>query len=230
MISNFSPIPMASIISAILLMIIVVFCAPLAVYLPMPAIGGIILLVAISLIDLRQIKAIMKTSKREGFIMLVTFLSTLFLNLEFAIYVGVIFSLLFYLDRTSHPSIITVVPNPELSNRVFLNVNTLDQKECPQLKVIRIDGSLYFGAIDHISKIFDKLREDEQNSLLLIGSGINHLDHEGASLLVKEARLRKEKGGRLYISSLRNKTLDWVALNQLRSALCGGRLWLASLK
>ena len=202
--------PLAAIIAAILLMIIVLFFAPMAVYLPMPAIGGIILLVAIKLIDFGQIKAIIKTNKREGFIMLVTFLSTLFLNLEFAIYVGVIFSLLFYLDRTSHPSIITVVPNPELSNRVFLNINTLDQKECPQLKVIRIDGSLYFGAIDHISKIFDKLREDEQKNLLLIGSGINHLDHEGASLLLKEARLRKEKGGRLYISSLSNEALDLV--------------------
>ena len=202
--------PMASIISAVLLMIIVVFCAPMAVYLPMPAIGGIILLVALSLIDIRQIQAIIKTSKREGFIMLVTFLSTLFLDLEFAIYIGVIFSLLFYLDRTSQPSIITVVPNPEPSKRVFLNIDKIEQHECPQLKIIRIDGSLYFGAVEHITKMLDELRKNEQKNLLLIGSGINHLDQEGATLLVNEARLRKKKGGKLYISSLKNKTLDLV--------------------
>lgn len=89
--------PLSAILAALFLLLILLFVAPLATYLPIPALGGIILLVAYKLIDVKHIREIIHDSKRETAVMVVTFLATLIFNLEFAIYVGVILSLIFKL-------------------------------------------------------------------------------------------------------------------------------------
>jgi len=78
---------------------------------------------------------------------------------------------------------------------------------------VRIDGSIYFGAVDHIQEQFHQLTElhPEQKHLLIIGNGINFIDIAGAELLVQEARRRRDLGGGLYLTKMKeeaNKILD----------------------
>ena len=91
--------PLSAVFAAISLLLILLLVAPLTAYLPIPAIGGIILLVAFNLIDFKEIKEVAYLSKSEFSVLGVTFLSTLFFHLEFAIYIGVFFSFVFYLSR-----------------------------------------------------------------------------------------------------------------------------------
>ncbi|MDH5379602.1 MAG: SulP family inorganic anion transporter [Cyclobacteriaceae bacterium] len=202
--------PLSGIFAALFLAIILIFMAPLAAYIPISAMGGIILLVGINLIDFHHIKIIFKSSKRESTVLLITFLSTLILDLEFAILLGVIFSLIFYLQRTSHPRFVTLSPDPIDSKRKFLNVKKHNIKECPQLKIIRMEGSLFFGAAEHASHEFANARRGFETHLLLIGNGINLIDTSGAELLVREANLWKEKGGGFYISGLKKRARDSI--------------------
>ena len=95
------------------------------------------------------IQAIMRASTAEATVMGVTFFATLFLDLEFAIYAGVMLSLMLYLKRTSRPAIVSLVPDPRLKKRPMTNVNRTRVLECPQLKIARIDGSLFFGAVSY---------------------------------------------------------------------------------
>ena len=85
----------------VFLIFIVVLVAPLAAYLPKAAMAGILFLVAWNLIDFKEIAHILKASKRETSVLLITFLSALFLELEFAIFAGVLLSLVLYLSRVS---------------------------------------------------------------------------------------------------------------------------------
>ena len=78
--------PLSAIFAALFLMIIVLLIAPLTAYLPIAAMGGIILLVAYNLIDFHHIRQTLSFSKSESSILLTTFFATLFLELEFAIY------------------------------------------------------------------------------------------------------------------------------------------------
>ena len=80
--------PMAAIMAAIFLAIILLLLAPLTAYLPIPAMGGIILLVAYRLIDIHHIKTILRVSRSESAVLILTFTTTLLLELEFAIYAG----------------------------------------------------------------------------------------------------------------------------------------------
>jgi len=88
--------PLSAIISAFGLMIVVLFFAKYASYLPKPAMGGIILLVGYNLIDFHHIKQIIKSSRREFIVLSVTLLGTLFLELETALFLGILISLFFY--------------------------------------------------------------------------------------------------------------------------------------
>lgn len=194
--------PLSSIFAALGLMIVVLFFANYASYLAKPAMGGIILLVGYNLIDFHHIKQIIKSSKREFIVLGVTLLGTLFLDLETALFSGILISLFFYLERTSKPNIAALGKNKEGK---FINVIRDDSAEqCPQLKIIRIDGSIYFGAVDGISNYFSDLYEEgKEKHLLIIANGVNFIDLAGAEWLSQEVLKWQSRGGGIYFVGLK---------------------------
>lgn len=195
--------PLAAVFAAFFLMLIVVLLAPLTAFLPNAAMAGILFLVAWRLIDVPYIKKITRASRGETFVLTTTFIATLLLDLEFAILLGVIVSLFLFLMETARPRIYSRVPDPRLPGRNFNTDPTLP--ECPQLKIVRIDGSLYFGAVDHVQKmlrIFER-KEPRQTHLLIMAGGINRVDISGAEFLAQEAKYRQARGGAIYLYRLK---------------------------
>jgi len=208
--------PVSAIFAAIILMAIVLLIAPLTAYLPVAAMGGVILIVAYNLIDVHHIKAILKFSRPESAILITTFLSTLFLELEFAIYLGVLLSLVIFLARTSTPEIITLAPNvDEKSNtKKLININKKPVNQCPQLKILRIDMSIYFGSITHIQNRLHQLIEQENiKHILIIGTGVNFIDLSGAEALVSDSNRLKAQGGGLYFAELKGSVYEFISKN-----------------
>ncbi len=197
--------PVAAIFAAISLAAILIVVAPLAAYLPIPAMGGIVLVVAYNLIDFHHVKLIIRSGGQESAVLAITFFATLFLELEFAIYAGVMLSLVLYLNQTSKPRIVSRVPDIKSSKRSF--ITNIDYPECPQLKIIRIDGSLYFGSINHVQLFLEYLRSKttKQNHVLLVCSGINFIDVAGAEALVNEAKEWRLKGGGFYLYGVKKR-------------------------
>jgi SulP family sulfate permease len=75
------------------------------------------------------------------------------------------------------------------------------------MKIVRLDGSLYFGAVDHVQEQLHSLSQNypEQKHLLMIGNGINFVDLSGAETLAAEARERKARGGGLYLVKVKEE-------------------------
>ena len=195
--------PLAAVAAALFLVLILLLVAPLAAYIPIAGMAGIIMYVSYNLIDFKHIKSVLRTSKRESTVLIITFVSTLTLELEFAIYLGVIFSLIFYLQRTSQPRMVRVAPDPEDSRRRILNIDKYHLAECPQLIILRVEGSIFFGAVNHVASELFALRESGIKHLLIIGSSINLIDTSGAEMLVNEASYWQKNGGGLYICGLK---------------------------
>ena len=206
--------PLSAILAAFFLVIIVLLIAPLTAYLPIAAMGGVILLVAYNLIDMHHIKQTLSFSKSESAILLTTFFATLFLELEFAIYLGVLLSLVLFLAKTSTPNIpvLSIDDGPYNGHRKFVNIDEKPIQECPQLKIIRIDMSIYFGSINHIQKCITNITEKEQISNILIeSSGINFIDLAGAEVLVAENKRLLKQGGGLYFVGLKPAVYEFAA-------------------
>lgn len=197
--------PVSAMFASLILMLIVVFIAPLIAYLPIAGMAAAILVVAYNLIDFDFLKTVLKASKRQSVVLFITFLSTLFLDLESAVYIGVLFSLIFYLQRSSTPNVAVMSVDPD-AHRRFIYVERKPLPECPQLKVLRIDGSIFFGSVMHIALEIRRLVDEESpevNNLLILARGINFVDVAGSEWLVQEANRWKEKGGGLYVTGLK---------------------------
>ena len=190
--------PLASVFSSIFLVCIVLVVAPLAAYLPLATVAGILFLIAYGLVDVRRMKAIFHTSRSEASVMIVTLLAALFLGLQTAIYAGVLLSLLLFLNQAARPGVRDV--KPEFRGGHFYFDADTRLPDCPQLKMLRINGSIFFGAVEYLEDAFHRVDQEnpQQKRLLIAASGINVVDISGAELLSREAARRNTMGGGLY--------------------------------
>lgn len=202
--------PLAAMFAGILLMGIVVLVAPLAAYLPNAAMAGILMLVAWGLVDMHHVRKILRVSRSESIVMLTTFLSALLLDLEFAILAGVGLSLITYLNRTSRPNLEQRVPDPAQPKRRFSNDAELPQ--CPGMRMVRIDGSLFFGAVSHVAEQLRGMenRDGDIRSVALIAHGVNFIDVAGAEFLVQEAQRLRQEGERLYLFRVKPQVRNFL--------------------
>lgn len=196
--------PLAAALAGVLLIILVMLIAPITSYLPKAAVSGLLFLVAWRLINFKQIMKILRADDNEAMILGLVFFGTVFFSIEFAILAGVIMSLMIFLRKTSHPRLSPRVPDPASRTRKFIYGQFLP--ECPQLKILRLDDSIYFGSVAHVGEILRRYREHypEQKHLFLLTKGISQVDIAGCELIVNEARERRTIGGDLYLYRLRD--------------------------
>lgn len=199
--------PLAAIFSAVFLLLIMLFLAPLAQFLPVAAMAGILFVVAWGLVDFHHIGEILRVSRAESAVLAATWLATLTVQLEFAIYIGVGLSLFMYLKRTSQPGLDDVKPVPGQMPPAFSAATALP--DCPQLKIVRLNGSVFFGAVNHLQEALQAIdaHNPAHTHVLLVASGINFVDLGGAQCLAQEAQRRRALGGALYIFHMKDEPL-----------------------
>lgn len=194
--------PLAAALSAVFLLLILLVVAPLAAYLPVPAMAAILFIVGWSLIDLRHITDIVRRHPRERIVFFVTFIGTL-IDLERGIFLGLLVSLVFYLYRTSKPTIREMLPaatSMEDHRRKFVPAEPEDTR-CPQMTMMRIEGSIYFGAVDYVARNFRWVDETDplKKTVMVFARPVAFIDRAGADLLAEEAQRRAALGGGLYL-------------------------------
>jgi len=175
--------------------------APLVAYLPRASLAGLLMVTAWKLIDRREMRRILRSSKGDSAILLATLGATLLLPLEFAVLGGMLVSFGRYLIKSSTPGVYPVVPD-----EIFRHfVRAGDRPACPQLGVVRIEGSLYFGAVHHVEEALRDNRKahPEQTHLLLRMSMVDHCDVSGIHLLESVVRQYRQAGGDLFLEGVR---------------------------
>lgn len=203
--------PLAALFAAVILILILLLIPDITAYLPLAAMAGAILVIAWNLIDLHHIQQICRSSRQESAVLLITFIATLTVELEFAIYLGVIVSLILYLRRTARPRVMEVAPI-EFDQRTYLR--SLERYELaadPAVKILRIDGSLFFGAVDHVQRALQKHSTPQQlggRQLLVFCPGINFIDLSGAEMLLQETERLERAGVRVSFCVFKNTVLD----------------------
>jgi len=200
--------PLAALFAAVFLAIIVLLFAPLAAYITLPSMAAILLMVAWNLIDWHHIKIIYRAGKNEAMVFSVTFAATLLLPMEFAIYLGVLLSLVLYLRRTSQPNITALASGRGAKKLVDAQRSNLP--ECDVIKIVRIDGALFFGSVDYVHTT---LMATPQKHVLIVASGINFIDLAGTELLANEAKRLAAKGGGLYLCNVNGRVIKPIIRN-----------------
>ncbi|WP_069300157.1 SulP family inorganic anion transporter [Neptunicoccus sediminis] len=197
--------PLSGIFASGFLLLILIFIAPWVAYIPKPAMAGLILLVAYRLIEFSELRHIITSSRPETVILVLTLAAGLFIELDFAIYVGVIASLCVFIYESSHPELPVTAPvlQPD-GTRKFRNVEHQGVTECPQLMIFRLDGPLYFGSVENVAKAYKKncARDPRQIHKILYMKGVGKTDLAGADFLIQAIRDAKAEGGSFRIVAL----------------------------
>lgn len=194
--------PMSSIMASGVILALLLFASGITGYLPTAAMSAIIMVIGWQLIDIPHIKNIFSTSRTESAVFLVTLFSTLFLSLEFAIYSGMFLSLILYLQKTSQPKVIRLAEDKLDPYHRLMPIPQNKPNPTPQLMIVRIDGSVFFGSVEHIRRSIHLDELSAGGHLLLICESINLIDIAGTEFLLFLKKMVNDKGGNLYLAGL----------------------------
>jgi sulfate permease, SulP family len=149
--------PVAGIIHALTLICILLFAAPLTSYIPMAALAGILMVVAYNMGEWREIPQLLKLTKTDISIWLVTFALTVFADLTVAVEAGMILAALLFIGRVANTTTVSQVTDEYVEDG---RVHILQDKDIPHYATIfRIHGPFLFGATDKISLIMERIHE-----------------------------------------------------------------------
>lgn len=132
--------------------------ADLIGHIPLPAMAAGILMICWGLLDGRGVRQLWRVSRAEFAVMALTLAATLLLELQTAIYAGVLASLFFYLKRTSQPRVLQARQGDE--------------------EVLRIEGSIFFGACPYLQRLIQK---SQAGRLVLDAHHVNFIDYAGSA-------------------------------------------------
>ncbi len=176
---------MASIISALLIGLTLLFLTPLFYYLPNAVLGAIIITAVLGLIDTKEIRFLWKTQKEDFAMMAITFLVTLFLGIEEGILTGVVASLGMVIFHSSKPHVARLGQLP--GTRAYRNLSRFDEAtERDDVLIFRYDAPLFFANADHFKETIESYVAQKGAKLKLVvldASGINSIDTTGIHAL-----------------------------------------------
>ena len=193
--------PLSAVFASMGLVLILFAIAPLVQYIPIAAMSGLIIIVAVRLINVSEIRHILSSSRTETTILTVTFLTGISIELEFSIFVGVMLSLGTFILRTMQPKFAVGAPDPALEQRTFRNAEVFNLPECPQMLVCRFDGPLYFGSSEMLEAEFRRIATERPGQKIIVVNlkGVGEIDLSGVDTIVKEARRRRAIGGDVFV-------------------------------
>lgn len=139
----------AGVFSGIFVLLIIVAFAPYAKYIPMPSLAGILMVIAYSLVNKKGLWLSFKSTRADRWVLYVTIASTLLLDLDKAVYVGVLLSIILYLRYVSRPPVVKMVPMIPNGKLAPYKEGMLD---CSEVAIYQIEGSLFFGAIEELEE------------------------------------------------------------------------------
>ena len=149
--------PVAGVIHAATLLCVLLFAAPLVSYVPMAALAGILMIVAYNMGEWREIPQLLKLTKTDISIWLVTFALTVFADLTVAVEAGMILAALLFISRIAATTTISQVTDDYIEDG---RVHILQDKDIPYYATIfRIHGPFLFGATDKISVVTEDLHK-----------------------------------------------------------------------
>ncbi len=193
--------PVAGMVHALVLLLVLLFIMPLAELIPMPAIAAILFMVAYNMSEWRKVVSILKTAPKSDIaVMLVTLILTVVFDLVIAIEVGLVFAAMLFMKRMSEETHVTGWKYAD-------DISGDEAELCfvpSHVRVYEISGPLFFGAAD---KILDIEFVENMRVLVLRMRGVNALDSTAMNSLEALYKRCNEKGIQIIFSHVNEQPM-----------------------
>lgn len=219
----------ALLISALVVGCILLFLTPWFYYLPKTILAAIIIRAVSRLVDINYAAKLFRNHKEEFFILLFTFLATLFLGIKEGVLLGVLFSLLHLVYRTSKPHF--AILGKIKDTPYFRNIKRFPEMAVVRedLLIIRFDGQLYFGNIQYFKTLVEEEIQKKQTTIkgfVLNAEAIHYIDATATSQLITLFESLQQKGIRVLIAGAIGPTRDRIFKSKLIDTLKAQNLFI----
>lgn len=202
---------LASMISAGLIILILLFLTPLFYYLPNAVLASIVVVAVSGLIDFKGVRHFFKIRPVDGWTWMLTFITALILGGEKGILAGIAFSLLLFIWRSSHPH--TAELGYVEKEKVFRNVKRFPEARAfPEVLILRVDASLYFANTGFLEDLLHKnlVEKPEVKWVILDFSGVNDMDAIAIDALEEMMDAYREKKVLFLFAEMKGPVRDLV--------------------
>jgi len=202
---------LASIISAGLILLTLLFLTPLFYYLPNAVLASIVVVAVSGLIDFKGARHFFKIRTADGWTWMLTFIITLTLGSEKGILAGAAFSLLLFIWRSAHPH--TAELGYIEKEKVFRNVKRFPEARIfPGVLILRVDAPLYFANTGFLEDLLHKnlVEKPEVTWVILDFSGVNDMDAIAIDALEEIMDLYREKQVLFLFAEMKGPVRDLV--------------------
>ena len=221
-INNGGRTPVAGMVHAVMLLLVLLCFGPLVGMIPMACLAGVLIIVSYNMSGWREIVALSKAPKSDFIVMLVTFILTVIFDLTIAIEIGLLLAVILFLKRTNETTVIRSFSDeidPTLSNDIRLHGNDLEKLHIPpHTEVYEIDGPYFFGIANKFDEISQRMGTDGQKVRILRMRKVSFMDSTGIHNL-EQLYVRSQRCGMTLVLSGVNenvyKTLDKAGLVEL---------------
>lgn len=188
----------SSVIASLSVVLALLFLTPLFTYIPKAALAALVISAVLMLFHPKEVFALWKMNRHDGIVAVTVFVIALITKPDYALLIGVMISLMFFLWKTMHPRIVRVTKDPEL--KMFVNADVYEKPSCPQILQLRSENAIYFANAEYtIEHLLGRL--DEQTTptkyLLLDFQAVGFIDITGIDELRVLLDEVKERGARL---------------------------------
>ncbi|WP_038050912.1 SulP family inorganic anion transporter [Thioalkalivibrio sp. ALJ1] len=200
---------LASVITAVIIGLALLFLTPLIYHLPQAVLAAIIMMAVVGLINFKAIKHAWVANKHDGAAAIVTFVATLAMapNLDYGILIGAGLAIVLYLYRTMQPRVSELARYEDGTLREAQRYG-LETNE--KVGMMRFDGSLYFANVPYFEDaVLDLLaRHPQAKYLIVVGKGINEIDASGEEVIHQLVHRLKARGITLVFAGVKAQVME----------------------
>ena len=205
-INNGGKTPVAGIIHAVVLLLIFLFLMPLAKYIPMACLAGVLVVVSYGMCGWRSFLELMKNPKSDVTVLVITFFLTIIFDLTIAIEVGLIIACLLFMKRMSETTDVKAITEEiDLNQDAEFSTGNLDHLIIPQgVEVYEINGPYFFGAGNKFEEIMASFGDRPKVRIIRMRK-VPFVDSTGIHNLTNLCEMSKKEGIQIVLSGVREK-------------------------
>lgn len=190
----------AAVFNALFVLAIYLTLAPAAGHIPLASLAAVLLVIALGLIDLRYFRRVIRTSRADAAVFIITFLATLLVPLQYAVFIGIFLSLALFLRQVSRLHMEEVVP---AEGGVFVERPVREREGSPSVRFCQIEGDLFFGLADELEDKLSRLVHGDAGAVILRLKRTHSMDATVLNVLEQFAVQLQRRGGHLILCGVR---------------------------
>ena len=210
-IKNGGKTPVAGIIHAVTLLLVMLFFGTYASLIPLSALAAILIIVSYNMSEWRSFVRVLKSPKSDVSVLLITFFLTVVFDLTIAIEVGMVMSAFLFMYRMSMVTNVGVITR-EFNEEDVEDTQSINLKDVPKdVEVFEINGPFFFGAVDKFREAIDRVA-DRPKVLIIRMRNVPAIDSTGIAVLEKLCLDNRKHGTHFVLSGVHSQPL--IAIGQ----------------